>query len=173
MTSRASSPASFRVEHGGDVLAVGWGPGDHEYASSPHETLSAYSDPSLDERVEGLRLLSGMFEGLREAYRRDGFVVVRGLLEVEEAMALRQRLVEHSGVTDADFDDVEDGVPRVDPPPAWLGCRPSSICSSMSASLALRVRCSDPRPCISCNDLLPGYSSRDGTATTSTAPSAR
>ena len=42
--------------------------------------------------------MSGMFEGLREAYRRDGFVVVRGLLEVEEAMALRQRLVEHSGV---------------------------------------------------------------------------
>lgn len=50
--------------------------------------------------------MTGRFAGLREAYRRDGFVVVRGLLDVEEAMDLRRRLVEHSGVTDADFDDV-------------------------------------------------------------------
>ena len=56
--------------------------------------------------------MSGRFAGLRETYRRDGFVVVRGLLNVEEAMDLRRRLVEHSGVTDADFDDVENGVPR-------------------------------------------------------------
>ena len=56
--------------------------------------------------------MSGRFAGLRETYRRDGFVVVRGLLDMEEAMDLRRRLVEHSGVSDADFDDVEDGVPR-------------------------------------------------------------
>ena len=69
--------------------------------------------------------MSGMFEGLREAYRRDGFVVVRGLLEVEEAMALRQRLVEHSGVTDADFDDVGDGVPRKWTSPAGVAQVPA------------------------------------------------
>ncbi|MEC9161602.1 MAG: hypothetical protein VX919_02295, partial [Candidatus Thermoplasmatota archaeon] len=69
--------------------------------------------------------MSGVFEGLREAYRRDGFVVVRGLLEVEEAMALRQQLVEHSGVTDADFDDVGDGVPRKWTSPAGVAQVPA------------------------------------------------
>ena len=69
--------------------------------------------------------MSGVFEGLREAYRRDGFVVVRGLLEVEEAMALRQQLVEHSGVTDADFDDVQDGVPRKWTSPAGVAQVPA------------------------------------------------
>ena len=69
--------------------------------------------------------MSGVFEGLREAYRRDGFVVVRGLLEVEEAMAVRQQLVEHSGVTDADFDDVGDGVPRKWTSPAGVAQVPA------------------------------------------------
>lgn len=69
--------------------------------------------------------MTDAFEGLREAYHRDGFVVVRGLLEVEEAVELRRRLVEHSGVTDADFDDVEDGVPRKWTAPAGVAQVPA------------------------------------------------
>ena len=76
-------------------------------------------------------------------------------------MALRQRLVEHSGVTDADFDDVEDGVPRKwTCLPAWLRCRPSSICSSMSASLASAREVLGPEAVyLHHNDLHAGYSS--------------
>jgi len=51
-------------------------------------------------------------ERLREAFVRDGFVVVQGLLPVEEARGLREALTATSGVTDGDFEDVLDGVPR-------------------------------------------------------------
>jgi len=69
--------------------------------------------------------MSNRFAGLQEAYRRDGFVVVRGLLGVDEALDLRHRLVEHSGVTDADFEDVDDGVPRKWTAPAGVASVPA------------------------------------------------
>ena len=90
-------------------------------------------------------------------------------------MALRQRLVEHSGVTTLISTMWRTAFlgsgPRL---PAWLRCRPSSICSSMSASLASRVRCSDPRPCICITTIcMQATPRRDGIATTSTAPSVK
>ena len=116
-----------------------------------------------------------MFEGLREAYRRDGFVVVRGLLEVEEAMALRQRLVEHSGVTDADFDDVEDGVPRKWTSPAGVAQVPAFqhlLVDERLVGLAREVL-GPEAVYLHHNGCMQATPRRDGIAITSTAPSVK